>query len=52
VTGAQATAAMLEAIAAWIDDQLASGGPPKWIAGQAAQAIRYVASMLRTGELP
>ncbi len=43
---------LLDALANWIEDQLAAGAPAKWVAGQAVQACRYIASGLRTGELP
>lgn len=40
-------AAQLDALAAWIDDQLAGGAPPKWVAHVAAAAARYIAGIAR-----
>lgn len=37
----------LDALADWIDDELASGTPPKWVAQQAANAVRHVAGQIR-----
>ena len=39
-------------LAEWIDDQLAGGEPPKWVAMQASAAVRHIAAMARSGELP
>ena len=38
------TAAMLTALAEWVEDSLAGGDPPKWVARQAAEAVRAVAA--------
>jgi hypothetical protein len=43
------TAAELDGLAEWIDEELAAGQPPKWIARVAAMAVRYVAAGLRHG---
>lgn len=52
--GNATVAAMLDqGLAGWIDDQLAGGVPPKWVAQMAADAARDIAVMLRgTGPLP
>ena len=36
-------AVMLVTLATFIEDQLAAGTPPRWIAMQAALAVRYIA---------
>lgn len=38
------TAAMLEGLAAWVDDELAGGAPAKWVAHAASNAARFIAS--------
>jgi antibiotic biosynthesis monooxygenase (ABM) superfamily enzyme len=43
------TAAELDGLAEWIDEELAAGQPPKWIARVAAMAVRYIAARLRHG---
>jgi hypothetical protein len=47
MTGYRAIAAALEALARWIDDQLAGGGPAKWVAQQASTAAREIARQAR-----
>ncbi len=42
-------AAELEALAAWVDDMLAGGQPPKWVAQVGAAAARHIAARIRTG---
>lgn len=44
-------AAMLDALAGWIDDQLAGGVPAKWVAYQSAAGIRYVSAEAKADEL-
>jgi hypothetical protein len=41
-------AAELQALAGWIDDEIAAGQPPKWVAQVAAMTVRYIAAKLRT----
>jgi hypothetical protein len=48
VSGYRIVAAMLEGLAGWIDDELAGGVPPKWVARQAAAAARYIAGLARS----
>ena len=44
-------AVMLEALARWIDDELAGGVPAKWVAIQAAAGCRYIAVEAKAAEL-
>jgi hypothetical protein len=41
-------AASLEALAAWVDGELAAGQPPKWVAQHASAAARHIAADART----
>jgi len=43
-------AAALESVARWIDDQLAGGSPPKWVAQEAAGADREIAGLARLAD--
>lgn len=43
------TAAALETLAAWVEEGVAAGRPPKWLAGQAVAAIRMIAVQSRQG---
>jgi hypothetical protein len=47
VSGYRAIAAMLEALAGWLDDAAAGGLPSKWLVGQAIAAIREIAATAR-----
>jgi hypothetical protein len=38
---------MLNGLAAWMDIEIASGQPPKWIAQVAAMQLRYTAAKVR-----
>jgi hypothetical protein len=48
VTGYQRIAIMLEALAGWLDEELAGGVPPKYLVQQASAAARHVAGIART----
>ena len=41
------TAAQLEAVAAWVEDSVMAGAPPRWVAMQAAAAAREIAARVR-----
>jgi hypothetical protein len=43
----RAIAAMLEALAGWLEEGQAGGLPAKWLVGQAVTAIREVAATAR-----
>lgn len=43
-------AAMLEALAAWIDDEISAGTPAKWVAQEAANAARNIAGTARLAD--
>ena len=43
-------AAQLEAVAAWIEDAVMAGAPPRWVAIQAAAAAREVAAQVRQSQ--
>ena len=47
MTGYRAIAAMLDALARWLEDGAAGGLPPKFLVGQAVIAIREVAATAR-----
>lgn len=47
MTALQALAARCEALAAWVDGELAAGQPDRWVAQQAAAAAREVAAAAR-----
>jgi len=49
MTTPRPVAAALEAAAGWVDDQLAGGAPPKWVAAQAAESLRWIAGQERAG---
>jgi len=40
-------ASLLEALAEWIDDAIAGGQPPKWVAYNAAKAARLIADLAK-----
>ena len=40
-------AARLEAVAGWVDGELAAGQPERWVAAQAAIAAREIAATAR-----
>lgn len=45
-------AAALEALAAWMQDKLAGGSPPKWVAQQGIAGMAYIASEAREATHP
>ena len=47
MTPLQALAARLEAVAGFVEDGLAAGAPPKYLARQAAAAAREIAATAR-----
>lgn len=50
LSGYLALAAMLEALAAWSDDQVASGKSTKWVCYQMTATARYVARLARQAD--
>jgi hypothetical protein len=38
---------LINGLAAWMDNEIASGQPPKWVAQVAAMQLRYTAAKIR-----